>query len=359
MAPLLSMIPVEQLDFDPDNPRLPERLAHADASEVLDYFLLECNLTELMMSIAEQGYFHGEPLLVVPGLEGRYVVVEGNRRLASLKILTGLMVPRSMTKAVGRVVEEALSKPTEVPCLIFEERSSVLRYLGYRHITGIKEWDALAKARYLSQLRERYPANQHDVAHRALAKEIGSKANAVARTLTAYNLLMMAKDTGLLARANIESKDVHFSLLTTAIGYENIAHYIGLSGPGDVEIKNVKPDAIVNLFRWSFFKADGFKTKLVESRNYEKLARIVDYPAALATFEEGATIDEADVLAEGPVEAVRQSIDKASTSLTFAQNAVSRATGLTKADLEEAARVKRLAAALEGAIRSLIAVDEE
>src|SRR5579883_366623 len=78
---------LDQLHFDPDNPRLPERLRGKDEGAVLEYFLLECNLIELMLSIGEKGYFAGEPLMVVPRDAGGLIVVEGNRRLGALKLL--------------------------------------------------------------------------------------------------------------------------------------------------------------------------------------------------------------------------------------------------------------------------------
>jgi hypothetical protein len=55
MSLTLQTIEVSQLHFDPQNPRLPDRVDGADADQVTDFFLLECNLVELMMSIAEQG----------------------------------------------------------------------------------------------------------------------------------------------------------------------------------------------------------------------------------------------------------------------------------------------------------------
>ena len=135
MAPNLKTLPVSQLNFDPDNPRLPDRIDGTDTDAVTDFFLLECNLIELMMSIAEQGYFHGEPLLVVEDAGGAtHTVVEGNRRLASLKILTQEIAPRSMEKAVAKILDEAKEKPDHVPCLVFGARQDVLKYLGYRHI---------------------------------------------------------------------------------------------------------------------------------------------------------------------------------------------------------------------------------
>lgn len=359
MAPNLMTLPVSQLNFDPENPRLPDRIDGTDANAVTDFFLLECNLIELMMSIAEQGYFHGEPLLVVEDAGGKtHTVVEGNRRLASLKILTQEIVPRTMEKAVAKILSEAKEKPVHVPCLVFGARKDVLKYLGYRHITGIKEWDALAKARYLAQLRDNIAATTHDDAHRILAKEIGSKSNAVAKILTGYNLLQYARDEGILRDLKLDAEDVPFSLLTTAIGWTGIANFIGLDGSGDVELTNVKKEETRELFLWAFHKIDGYKTRIGDSRNFKVFARIVEFPAALEALRRGASLEEADILADGPLQAIRTNILKAITAIEHSQSSIAMAEGLTADDLAEATKLRKLASALEGSIKANID-DEE
>lgn len=360
MAPTLKTLEVSNLNFDPENPRLPERVDGADPAAVTDFFLLECNLVELMMSIAEQGYFHGEPLLAVPNPgKGTHTVVEGNRRLASLKLLTDEIAPQSMEKAVAKILAEAKEKPAQVPCLIFDDREDVLKYLGYRHITGIKEWDALAKARYLAQLRKKVVAADHAEAHRILAKEIGSKSNAVAKILTGYNLLNFAKDEGILKELKLEPEDVPFSLLTTAIGWTSIAEFIGLDGTGDVDLKTVKIDETRDFFLWAFHKIDGYKTRIGDSRNFKVFARIVEFPSALEALRKGATLEEADILAEGPLQAIRINVGKAISAIEHSQTSIALADGLTSDDLVEATKLRKLAAALEGSIKSNLETDDD
>jgi hypothetical protein len=360
MAPALKTLPVSHLNFDPENPRLPERVDGEDAAAVTDFFLLECNLIELMMSIAEQGYFHGEPLLVVPDANGdTHTVVEGNRRLASLKLLTEEISPHSMERAVAKILVEAKEKPTDVPCLIFNAREEVLKYLGYRHITGIKEWDALAKARYLAQLRTKVVAADHAEAHRILAKEIGSKSNAVAKILTGYNLLNYAKDEGILRELKLEAEDVPFSLLTTAIGWSSIAEFIGLDGTGDVDLSTVKKAETRDFFLWAFHKIDGYKTRIGDSRNFKVFARVVEFPAAIEALRKGASLEEADILAEGPLQAIRINIGKAISAIEHSQTSIALADGLTDDDLAASTRLRKLAAALEGSIKSNLEIEND
>ena len=76
-------------------------------------------------------------------------------------------------KTAGKLLPSCTSyKPTQLPVLKFKERNEILDYLGYRHITGIKQWSSLAKAKYLKELRERKP----DMSFKELAKSIGSRA---------------------------------------------------------------------------------------------------------------------------------------------------------------------------------------
>ena len=51
---------VESLVFDPENPRLPSTIDGNNEEEVLRWMLRDGALIELMGSIGEKGYFHGE-----------------------------------------------------------------------------------------------------------------------------------------------------------------------------------------------------------------------------------------------------------------------------------------------------------
>lgn len=306
----LDSISLDQLHFDPENPRLPFALRHKDDVEVLKYLLLECNLIELMLSIGEHGFFLGEPLLVVPRVEGGYTVVEGNRRLGALKLLQPDVISSVMPTQIKQARESAKKIPVDIPVLKFDERDSILGYLGYRHITGIKEWNSLAKARYLKQLRERHDVSHAD-AHKALAREIGSKAAHVAKLLTGLSLLEHARDSGLLNRLKLEEDDIPFSLLTTGIGYPNICEFIGISGSSDVAVENLKEAEFSEFFTWVFDKSHGSNTVLGESRNFDKLSRVVHNQQALAELRRGVSLESSDLYTSGPLEALRKLLKEA------------------------------------------------
>ena len=89
MSNEIQYIETGKLEFDPENPRfyrLNERAGSDDA--VIEEMLDDESVQDLMLSIGEQDYFPGEPLLVVKKGK-KFVVVEGNRRLAAVKLLNG------------------------------------------------------------------------------------------------------------------------------------------------------------------------------------------------------------------------------------------------------------------------------
>src|SRR3979409_2678519 len=82
-------VPLEDLEFDPENPRLPSSIDREDEQAVLEWMLDDATIIELMRSIGAKGYFEEEPLLVIETTvnSSKYIVVEGNRRLAACKLL--------------------------------------------------------------------------------------------------------------------------------------------------------------------------------------------------------------------------------------------------------------------------------
>ena len=77
--------PTKELHFDTSNPRFTEdhNLGKATDANVIEFLLSRADLTELVQSIAANGYIDIEPLVVME-VKKRAVVLEGNRRLAAI-----------------------------------------------------------------------------------------------------------------------------------------------------------------------------------------------------------------------------------------------------------------------------------
>lgn len=318
----LLFVTLDSLLFDPENPRLPSSLRGSqDEHVIIDHLLRDEGLTDLMASIAQTGYAKAEPLLVIPQGQESFIVVEGNRRLAALKLLNDPSLATVRKLIVKEIAGNASHRPTkDIPVIKYEARDEIIDYLGYRHITGIKEWDSMAKARYLKQLYERHIGEAGSSIFSVLAKMIGSKPNYVARLLTALKVCDYANDRAYFSLPGITEDKIEFSLVTTALSYTKIVKFLGLESADDPSIPNIKEDACKDLFEWMFVKNDQNVTRLGESRALKELSKVVDFPEALEKFRLGISLAEAVLYTDEPNETFLNFIIKAKDDLKNAKN---------------------------------------
>lgn len=293
---------LEHLHFDPENPRLPDEINGKDESEVLEWMLRQGDSIELIASIGATGYSIAEPLLVIeiPAKNGDYLVVEGNRRLAALKLLNNPELAPIKQKSVAEVVATAKHKPTSIPVIIYKSREDAFAYLGYRHIAGIRPWGPLQKARYVSQLYAYYTKqglNPED-AVRTIATVAASKPYSVKKSLMTLAIYDLAKEKGYWDIKNISSENIDFSVLGTAFNYSGIVKYINLTNATDYQLTDLSEDKLSDIFNWLFSKVIGDKARITESRQLKTLAKVVAIPSALAAFKSGVPLQDAALLTD-------------------------------------------------------------
>ncbi len=312
--------PITVLDFDPQNPRFLDTFgttAQPDA-HAIERMLDEENIHELVGSIGQRGYFPGEPLLVTPNrsLPGRFIVVEGNRRLAALRLLNGLIPNENLPTSLMQAIQQAENRPEYVACLCFNQRENILRYLGFRHISGPRRWEPLSKARYLADLIANfYHDLEPDAQMRAVAKDIGSRKDYAAQLLTALKLYDLAKNRNYFGLQRLSEKDISFSLITTALSYRPITDFLGLVGREDCAAQNLREDHLQDLFAWMFAQDQQGDTILGESRKLRLLAAVVSSDGALTELRKTKDLDRAYVYTSGPAEALTKLLDEAATQL--------------------------------------------
>lgn len=304
------------LSFDPENPRFYRLNDPSSESAVIEEMLDDEGVQDLMLSIGEKDYFEGEPLLVAKDSGGALIVIEGNRRLAATKLLNGDIDPPKRRKAsVDLIRNEATFKPVSLPCIVYANRKDVLRYLGYRHITGVKQWDSLSKAKYLAQLRDEFYAGDPEKRQlKALANDIGSKPAYVGKLLTALALYNCAENEKFF-KLGIRPEDIEFSYLTTALNYNPIIEWLGLESGADIQMQDLDKDRLKLAFAWMFAKDQQGRTVLGESRNLKELACIVESQDAIGILIESGKISEAFLYTDGPPVALQRAFEDAQEKL--------------------------------------------
>ncbi len=220
-------LPFDELLLDDENPRLPERLHGQPQSEILRYLYERGTLEELAYSYRDNGYFPQEPLLVVErDEEDTYTVVEGNRRLAALKILHGSPEADDIGFAGIELEAERLESLREIPCVLIADRNQIHAYVGFRHIGGLKTWPPEAKARYL--LAEVHRLVDLDFADpfRELGRRVGSNAQGVRNPYLAIRILLHAREEFGLNVTYVQ--DHRFGVWLRCMNSADIRSYIGL-----------------------------------------------------------------------------------------------------------------------------------
>ena len=311
--------PISNLHFDPDNPRIPTTRQKDEDSKIIDYMIIKENLFDIVGSIGDQGYFPGEPLLVVPAHEagqGHFIVVEGNRRLAALKLLNDFSLATVRKNAVAQLLDKVYAEiPKEAPVIVFDEREELLDYLGYRHITGVDQWDSLAKARFLTQLKDVHKSNFSDERDllKHLAKLIGSTTNYVRKLLVGFQLYKEIDDNDFYGMNYLNEEEFSFSLLTTAVSYNNISDFVGVKiEDGEVIFESEK---LRKLTEYIYKRVDGDKPRIPESRSLKVFNAVVASKDAYAIFESGSSLEEAEVFTDGPQKAFEKLLNDAYQSL--------------------------------------------
>ena len=284
-------VPLSALRLDPFNPRLPKSLQGQNQEDLAVNLELGFDAYTVAESIAGHGYFNSEPLIVIPSDEkGAWIVVEGNRRLTAL---IGLTRPEIRAQfAASERWDELASRSTvrdgnQVPVVVAPSRESVIPIVGFRHISGILQWQPFAQARYVAALVD------DGNSYADVADLIGIEKKKVADLYRDQAIVEQAQRLG-LSTGNMEGA---FSLLTVAMSSTKLRDHVGapLSSrlePGSDPIPAGKVEELSELISW-IFGSETSEPKISDSRQISTLGNVVANPIGLAALRDGDTLDHA------------------------------------------------------------------
>ena len=147
-------IPLDRIFLDQKNPR---HEPYKKQAEVIQWLCGHEQVPELARDITQNGLspfdiFGLERDHGTQGTDAIYTVVEGNRRICALKLLTDPDLAPPEKKAYFEKQAENWTPITELPCVIFEDQNDIDLWLKRRHYgamggIGQKEWNADQKSR--------------------------------------------------------------------------------------------------------------------------------------------------------------------------------------------------------------------
>ena len=286
--PGVERIPVRKLLLDGDNPRLPEKLHRGSQFELLNFLREKGVLEELAQSYLDNGFFQHEPLIVLPtGDHDKYTVVEGNRRLAALKILHGAPEAGDIRFLGIDPSREQLEQLEEIPCFPVSDRNIVHAYIGFKHIGGLKTWAPEAKARYvLAEVRKLVEGGTEDP-FRELGRRAGSNATGIRNSYLAIRILLHARDEFGVDVGHIQEH--RFGVWLRCMNSADIRKHIGLRGVGTYQeieeaLKGVQGDKLKEVL--GDLKSAGGRALAVlgDSRDVTAYGRVLADKRARATL---------------------------------------------------------------------------
>ena len=145
---------VSNLLLDPQNPRIPPTDSELSQDELLAELIEHDKVYELAKKIALNGYYVDESLIIAPR-NGKFVVVEGNRRLAALKVL--LSPAAAPAQHQGKFRSLSAMIPREmiklVPVTVAPSREAALPLISEKHTrSSVEQWETAQKARFYISL---------------------------------------------------------------------------------------------------------------------------------------------------------------------------------------------------------------
>lgn len=334
-------IPLALLDLDEANPRLPDDLTDRSQPSLRVFIAESYDAIAIARSIARHGYFASEPVIVVPE-KGRYVVVEGNRRLVALQLLKDPSLAQKLDDATEwDSLSEHSKIGNDVAVVVAPDRQSVAPIIGYRHISGIEPWDPYQKARFIASLVD------EGMSFEQVGNIVGERTTDVAAHYRNHAIVVEA---GTDFKLDIRPVVNKFGVFTRAMNSAPLREYIGAPTPKDVSV-DTKPipagrkDNAQELISWLF--GDGKDRPVIaESRNITELGEVVNSEDGLRVLRQTRDLEAAYIAAGGLRERLKSRLNNARTNLTAAREDMA-----SYADDEE---IQSLLAACADAVQELV-----
>ena len=299
-------VAVERLRLDRKNPRLVGATAGKSDASIIAQLYRTAALDELLQSMAENGYLDIEPLVVLPPAgDGKLTVLEGNRRLAALRLLRDPKLADAIASSqkiripvpdVNEARRDTLEKVSVYPVA---SREHARAFIGFKHINGPARWDAYAKARFAADWYK--PDSDQRQSLDAIANAIGDRHDTVKRMVSAVYVLDQARKEELFTIEDRHTVKFSFSHLYTALSRAQYMDYLGLGSgwarrdPRPEQVPREKLDRLKQVLIWIYgSKADGVEP-VVRSQNpdIKRLGEVLAHAEARHVLEQTRDLDAA------------------------------------------------------------------
>ena len=299
-----------------------------------------------------------EPLVVMgdpDADDGGLIVLEGNRRLATLRLLREPALVSRIASAEGtriavpeidETVRESLDEVSVYPV---GNRESAREFIGFKHINGPAKWDAYAKARFAAEWYQN--GRDESIGLDQIANAIGDRHDTVKRMVSAIYVLDQARENGLFDIADRGTRKFNFSHLYTALSRSQYMDYLGLEtgwarlDPKPNQVPTERHDELRRVLRWIYGSASDDERPVVQTQNpdIKRLGEVLANREGRHVLEQSGDLAQAHASIESVEWRFEEALLRARDSIRDAAGAVRAYDGRDQALLDIAADVKETA----------------
>lgn len=331
--------PIELLQLDISNPRLQTGLdIEVNSEDDLISILSDiAALDELITSIFTNKYLNLEPMIVIESKDSGYFrVLEGNRRLASIKLLRDpALAKRLGIKVPAEVPKEVIDSISNILCYRVATEDEARAFIGFKHINGPQRWDAYAKARYVTDWYKK--ANG-----KIKISEIAARMGDTNDTMRSYIYSMLTLDQAAeekvwTIRDRANTGRFAFSHFYTALGRKEYQDYIGIKDASSDQpplkpITKSKLKGLGEVLSYIYGSKSSDQPALVKSQNpdLKDLGLAISNVEALNIIINKGSLDDARDAMKSPNAAFQDAIITANLRLKRALDLITKYDGSDK-----------------------------
>lgn len=322
--------PQKELFFDINNPRLVEFGLNERSKEddIISILWNAMDAKEIAMSIVASGYFQNDPLIVAIE-NSKHVVIEGNRRLAAVRVLTDSAHFEKIISNIPPITTDAVDALKSLP-IVIQGREEAWKFLGFKHVNGPAKWGSYAKAKYISEVHKLY-----DVPLEQIGRQIGDTNQTVQRLYRGLMVIEQAEREKIFSRDDIVKKSFAFSHIYVGLQREGIQQFLNIDESNEESDKPVPVSNLghlKDLLLWIYGSRKDNIEPVVQSQNphLKQLDQVLQKRAALVALKAGSTLEEALELTKPASSVFEEELIAAKRSLVKARGLLSE--GYDKSD---------------------------
>ena len=349
-------VAVTRLQLDRQNPRLIGEVQSGSDEAVIARLYRGAELDELLQSISANGYLDIEPFVVMDGSEnGGLIVLEGNRRLAALRLLREPdLVERiasfeRRTLRIPQVAESLRGTLEEVTVYPVASRDRARAFIGFKHINGPQKWEAYAKAKFAADWYKDEACN--DVRLEDIAESIGDRHDTIKRMVFAIYVLEQAASEDLFVVQDRQTRKFNFSHLYTALSRSQYMDYLGLGrtwvryDPKPDPVPRERLDGLKSVLTWIYGSKSRDAVPVIKSQNpdIKRLGEVLVNKEALHVLETTHNLEVAHESTEAVDKRFTASLIRARDAIRDASNSLRAYDGKDVSLLDIAEDVKETA----------------